>query len=147
MQVILSEDIPTLGRTGQEVTVKDGYGRNYLLPRGLALLATPRNVKLLDHNKRIIEQRNAKRHKDAVSIKEKLEAMSITLARHKGEGDKLFGSVTNRDIADAIAEEGVTIDRKQIVLEQPIKSIGVYTVLIQLAQSLTANLKVWVVAK
>jgi large subunit ribosomal protein L9 len=80
MQVILSEDIPTLGRTGQEVTVKDGYGRNYLLPRGLALLATPRNVKLLDHNKRIIEQRNAKRHKDAVSIKEKLEAMSITLA-------------------------------------------------------------------
>jgi large subunit ribosomal protein L9 len=147
MQVILREDISNLGRTGEVVTVKDGYGRNYLIPRGLAVLATPRNVKRLDHEQRVIEQRDIKRQKSAEATKEQLEALSLTIAKHTGEEDKLFGSVTTRDIADALKEEGHDVDRRLIQLEQPIKALGVYTVPLKLGREVTAELKLWVVAR
>lgn len=147
MQVILREEVPNLGKAGELVHIKDGYGRNYLIPRGLALLATPRNVRRIDHDRRVIEQQDAKRRRDAQSFKEKLEALSLTIARNTGEEDKLFGSVTNRDIADALKQENIEVDRKTIHLEQPIKALGVYTVEVKLTAEVTANLKVWVVAK
>jgi large subunit ribosomal protein L9 len=147
MQVILSEEIPSLGRTGEVVTVKNGYGRNYLIPRGMAVLATPRNVKRLDHEKRVIEKRDEKRQLDAQATKSKLEAVSLTIAKHTGEEDKLFGSVTTRDIADALKEEGFEIDKRVIQLEQPIKALGVYIVFLCLGHEITAALKLWVVAK
>jgi large subunit ribosomal protein L9 len=147
MQVILCEDITNLGQTGDLLTVKDGYARNYLLPRGLAVLATSRNVRRLDHEKRVIAQRDAKRRKDAQSIKDKVEGLSLTIGANVGEDEKLFGSVTNRDIAEALVAEGVEIDRRQILLDQPIKALGVYTVDVKLARDVTAALKVWVVAK
>jgi len=147
MQVILREEVPNLGKAGELVNIKDGYGRNYLIPRGLAVIATPRNVRRIEHDKRVIEQQAAKRRRDAQSFKEKLEALSLTIARNTGEEDKLFGSVTNRDIADALKQEGFDIDRKSILLEQPIKALGVYTVDVKLTAEVTANLKVWVVAK
>ena len=147
MQVILREDVPDLGKTGDLVTIKDGFGRNFLIPRGLAVMASLRNVKRMDHEKRLIEQQNAKRHRDALSIKEKIESLSLTITKHTAEEDKLFGSVTNREIAEALKEEGLDVDRKTILLEQPIKALGVYTVTVRLTGDLTANLKVWVVAK
>lgn len=147
MQLILCEDVPNLGKTGDTVTIKDGYGRNYLLPRGLAVVATPRNMRRMEHERRVIAQRDTKRRKDAQSIKERIEGLSLTIAKNTGEEDKLFGSVTNRDIAEALKQEGLEIDRKVIQLEQPIKALGVYTVEIRLASDVTAELKLWVVAK
>jgi large subunit ribosomal protein L9 len=147
MQVILREDVPNLGQTGDLITVKDGYGRNYLIPRGLAVLATPRNMRRLEHEKRVISQRDLKRRKNAESIKQKIESLSLTITKHTGEEDKLFGSVTTREIAEAIQEEGFDIDRRTIQLEQPIKTLGVYTVTVKLAREISANLKLWVVAK
>jgi len=148
MQVILREDVDNLGGTGQVVNVKDGFARNYLIPRGLAVQATSRNVRRLDHEKRVISQRDVKRRRDAETVKQQLEALSLTIAKHTGEEDKLFGSVTNREVADALKEEaGIEVDRKTIQLEQPIKALGVYTVEVRLARDVSANLKVWVVAK
>jgi large subunit ribosomal protein L9 len=147
MQVILREEISSLGHTGEVVTVKNGYGRNYLIPRGLAVMATPRNVKRLDHEKRVIDKRDEKRQLAAEATKSKLEAVSLTIAKHTGEEDKLFGSVTTRDIADALKEEGFDVDKRLIALEQPIKALGVYTVPLKLGREITAELKLWVVAK
>lgn len=148
MQVILREDVENLGNTGELVNVKDGYARNYLIPRGLAVHATPRNVRRLEHEKRVISQRDAKRQKDAQALKDKLEALSLTIAKHTGEEDKLFGAVTNREIADALNEDtGLSIDRKSIQLEQPIKSLGVYSVEVKLSRDVVATVKLWVVAK
>jgi large subunit ribosomal protein L9 len=147
MQVILREDVPNLGNSGEVITVRDGYGRNYLIPRGLAVLATPRNVRRLTHEKRVIEKRDEKRQKDAETIKAQIEALSLTITKHTGEEDKLFGSVTTREIAEGLKEEGFEIDRKVISLEQPIKALGVYTVPVRLRRDIIAELKVWVVAK
>lgn len=147
MQVILREDVDNLGRTGEVITVKDGFGRNYLIPKGLALLATPRNMRRLNHDKQVIEQRDTKRRKDAQALKDQVEALSITIAKQTGEEGKLFGSVTSRDIADALKDEGLEVDRKVIKLDQTIKALGVYTVAVKLARDVTANLKLWVVAK
>jgi large subunit ribosomal protein L9 len=147
MQVILREDVPNLGKTGEVVNVKPGYGRNYLIPRGLALQATSRNIRRLDHDRRVIEQEDSKRRRDAQSQKERIEALSLTIAKNVGADEKLFGSVTNREIADALREEGIEIDRKLIHLQQPIKALGVYSVELKLAGEVTAALKLWVVAK
>jgi large subunit ribosomal protein L9 len=147
MQVILREDIPNLGKTGDLVSCKDGFGRNYLIPRGLAVTATPRNMRQMSHQKRVISQMDARRRKDTQTLKEKIEALSLTIAKNVGEDEKLFGSVTNREIADALKNEGIEIDRKVITIDQPIKALGVYTISLKLSSDLSANLKVWVVAK
>jgi len=148
MQVILREDVESLDSSGTVLNIKDDYAHNYLIPRGMAVLTTPRNVRRLTHEKRVISQRDTKRQKDAQALKAQLEALSLTIAKHTGEEDKLFGAVTNREIADALNEEtGLGIDRKSIMLEQPIKALGVYSVALKLTRDVTATMKVWVVAK
>ena len=147
MQVILKEDVPNLGRSGDVVNVKPGYGRNYLIPRGLAVFATPKNVSRIEHEKRVIEKRSLKLLKDAQAVKDRLEQLSINIARPVGAGDKLYGSVGGRDIADALKEQGVPVDHRKIQLEEPIKSLGMFTVDVKLARDVVAKLKVWVVAK
>ena len=147
MQVILKEDVPNLGRSGDVVNVKPGYGRNYLIPRGLAVVATPKNVSRIEHEKRVIESRAQKLVKDAQGLKDRLEQLSINIARPVGAGDKLYGSVGTRDIADALKDSGVPVDHRKIHLDDPIKSLGMFTVDIKLARDVVAKLKVWVVAK
>jgi large subunit ribosomal protein L9 len=147
MRVILREDLDNLGAAGEVVTVRDGYGRNYLLPRGLAALATEKDVAKMEHERRVIAVRAAKVAKELAGEVEKLQQVSVSLARQVGEGDKLYGSVTNRDIADALKEQGVTIDAKKIVLDEPIKALGMTEVPIKLGKDAVAKIKVWVVKK
>ena len=146
MQVILREDISNLGKSGELVSVKPGYGRNYLIPQGMAVLATERNVKLLEHHKRTIAQRNAKLLKDAQSVAEKLTSLTLQFARQAGEGGKLFGTVSTRDIEEEAKKAGVALDRKKIHLAEHIKTVGEYTVEIKLSQGVVAKLKVQVTA-
>ena len=147
MQVILREDVPNLGRIGDIVTVKGCYGRNYLIPRGLAVMASARNVGQLEHAKRIIGQREAKLLRSAESLKAKIEGLSINISKQVGEDDKVFGSVTTKEIAEALHERGIEIDRKKIHTDEPIRSLGVHPVTVHLARDLSAEFKVWVVAK
>jgi large subunit ribosomal protein L9 len=147
MQVILREDLENLGKSGEVVTVKTGYGRNYLLPRGLAVSATEADVKRVAHEKRVIAARNAKLAKDAQSEADRLNQVSVSIAVAVGEEDRLFGSVTARDIADAYKEKNVVVDPKKMVLTDPIKSLGLAEVQVKLSHGVTATLKVWVVKK
>ena len=147
MRVILREDMDNLGAAGEVVTVRDGYGRNYLLPRGLAALATEKDVAKLEHERRVIASRNAKLAKDLQAQVEKLSQVSVSLPRAVGEGDKLYGSVTSRDIADALKEQGHSIDTKKLHLAEPIKTLGMTEVPIKLGKDAVAKIKVWVVKK
>ncbi len=145
MQVILLEDIPSLGKMGQTVKVTDGYGRNYLIPKKKAVFATEKNLKNLEHQKGLIQQRMGKMKKDMEKIAQKIENLSCTFSRNVGESGKLFGSVTSMDIETFLKENGVEVDRKKIHLEEPIKNLGNYTVPIKLHPEVTATLRVWVV--
>ncbi|MBM4316610.1 MAG: 50S ribosomal protein L9 [Deltaproteobacteria bacterium] len=145
MKVILREDMSNLGTAGTIVNVAPGYARNYLLPRNLALPATGSNLKEFEHQKRLMESKRAKRVKESETVKAKLEKISCSIAKKVGENDKLFGSVTNQDIEKAFSNEGFTIDRKDILLTEPIKALGVYTVPIRVFEDVIANTKVWVV--
>jgi large subunit ribosomal protein L9 len=147
MRVILREDMDKLGSAGEVVTVRDGFGRNYLLPRGLAVPATEKDVTRLEHEKRIIMARQAKLTKELQAQADKISQVSVSIAQAVGEGDKLYGSVTSRDIADALREQGVTVDSKKIQLAEPIKALGMTEVPIKLGSSVTATIKVWVVKK
>jgi len=147
MKVILKEDIENLGKVGDVVKVKDGFGRNYLIPRNLAAEATKKSVKQLDHEKRLIEDRLNKIKHDAQRLAVRLESHSCTIPCKVGETDKLFGSVGARDIAEALRREGFDINRRQVMLDEPLKSLGVYTVPIKLDQDVEAKLKVWLVRK
>lgn len=145
MKVILREDVEKLGKIGEIVDIADGYGRNYLLPRGLAVMASTKNVKELEHQKRLIQARQEKKKQESQDLSKKLKSISCTITRKAGDEDKLFGSVTARDIEDVLKEEGVVVDRRSILLEEPIKQLGVYTVSIQLHPEVTGSIKVWVV--
>jgi|SRR5579883_666262 len=147
MQLILKEDVHNLGRSGELVTVRPGYGRNFLIPQGKAVLATTKNVAQLEHEKKLITARNARLLKDAQSVADRLGSIEITVERQVGAEEKLFGSVTSRDVEQALAAKGVTIDRRKIQLAEPIKSLGVYTVEIKLTPEVTGKVKLWVVAK
>lgn len=147
MQLILREDVPNLGNSGDIVEVKGGYGRNYLVPRGLAVPASVRNVSQLEHQKRGIAQREAKRTRETQGLKSQLEGLSINIAKQVGDEDKLFGSVTNKDIAEVLEQRGVPIDRKKIMIDTPIRSLGVHAVRVNLGRDTSAELKVWVVAQ
>ncbi|PIE19163.1 MAG: 50S ribosomal protein L9 [Proteobacteria bacterium] len=146
MQVILTTDVPDLGDAGELVAVKSGYGANFLIPQGMAVLATPRNRSRMEHERRRIEALVARERSKSQEMANRLGGMSVTLTRLVGEDDKIFGSVTTKDIAEAMADEGVKIDRRQIQLDQPLKSLGVYEVPIKLHRDVEANVKVWVVA-
>jgi large subunit ribosomal protein L9 len=147
MQVILRDDMDNLGKSGEVVNVKEGYARNYLLPRGLAIKATASDVKRVEHEKRVIAARTAKLAKEAQAEADKLSAVSVSIARAVGEEDKLYGSVTSRDIAEALAEKNVKIDSKKIHLEEPIKTLGMTEVQVKLGRGVNATIKVWVVKK
>lgn len=145
MQIVLKEDIDKLGRRGDVVKVAEGYARNYLLPLGKALPATPGNLKSIEREKRRYVQVKMKEKEENESLARRIQALSLTLVRKVGESDVLYGSVTSSDIAEALAKEGVVVDRRRIQLAEPIKSLGIYTVPIRLHPEVTADAKVWVV--
>lgn len=145
MKLILREDVENLGKIGEIVEVAGGYGRNYLLPRGLAVKASTKNLKEQEHQKKLIQARMDRQKKDAQEMAGSLDSVSCTISRKTGEDEKLYGSVTSRDIEEALREEGVSIDRKRILLEEPLKKLGVYTVPVKLHADVTGNIKVWVV--
>jgi len=145
MQVILLEDVPSLGKAGEQVKVSDGYGRNYLIPKKKAILATEKSLKALEHQKRQVQQRMGKAKKDAEKIAQQIETLSCTFAKTVGESGKLFGSVTSMEVESYLKENGIDIDRKKILLEEPIKNLGMFTIPIKLHPEVTAQLKVWVV--
>ncbi len=147
MQVILRDDMDNLGKSGEVVNVKPGYARNYLLPRGHAVKATATDVARVEHEKRVISARTARLSKEAQAEADKLSQVSVSIARAVGEEDKLYGSVTTRDIAEALREQGVTIDSKKIHLEEPIKALGMTEVQVKLGRGVNATIKVWVVKK
>ena len=147
MKVILREDIPSVGRSGEVVTVKDGFGRNYLLPRKMAILANDRNIKHLAHEKSVIEARQQKLKGAAQAEAKSLSAVSVKITRKVGEQDKLYGSVTTLDIAEALASKGQKVDRRHIHLPEPIKAVGNYDVEIRLHRDVHAKIKVEVAAE
>jgi len=145
MKVILKEDIPKLGRMGQTVDVARGYGRNYLLPQGKAIVATSKNVKALEHERMLIQRKADLARKEAEGLAGKIKGMTLTLTRKVVEEDKLYGSVSVSDIAQALEEAGVEIERKLIKLDEPIKSLGEFKVAIKAHHDVTAELTVQVV--
>lgn len=145
MQIILERDVKKLGMSGDLVEVSSGYGRNYLIPRGLAIEATAKNIKVIEHKKRLIAERKKNEVRDAEAIKKKISEISITIAMLAGEEDKLFGAVTAMDISEALSKESISIDKRNILLEEPIKRLGIYTVDVRVHPEVTAELKVWVV--
>jgi large subunit ribosomal protein L9 len=145
MNVILLEDIPSLGKVGDKVKVSDGYGRNYLIPQKKAILATEKSVKAVEHQKREVQHHLDKAKRDAEKEAEQIGQLSCTFAKTVGESGKLFGSVTSMEIEGFLKENGIEVDRKKILLEEPIKSVGMFTVPIKLHPDVTAHLKVWVV--
>jgi large subunit ribosomal protein L9 len=145
MQVILLEDILSLGKAGDLVKVSDGYGRNYLIPQKKAILATEKGLKMLEHQKRQVQVRMGKMKKDLNKVAQQIEGLSCTFTKSVGESGKLFGSVTSMEIETYLKENGIEVDRKKIVLDEPIKSIGMFTVPIKLHPEIVAQLKVWVV--
>ncbi|MDF1543874.1 MAG: 50S ribosomal protein L9 [bacterium] len=147
MKVILREDVPDVGKAGQTIEVKGGFGRNYLLPRNLAIVATKANLQAIGELHRQSEIRDKKRRRDAEKVKERIEKLSLNVEVLVGEEEKLFGSVTNSDIAELMVKEGVVVDKRSIVLESPIKTLGVYTVPVKIEKDVTAELKLWVIKK
>ena len=147
MKVILKEDVSDLGSVGDVVNVKNGYARNYLIPKQLAMQASMKNLSQLEHQKRLVESHKSRVKKDADTMAVDIEKISCTIPMLVGEQDKLFGSVTSKDIEEALIQEGINISRKRIILEEPIRNLGVYTVDVRLHTKVTAKLKVWVVAK
>jgi large subunit ribosomal protein L9 len=147
MQVILKEDVHNLGKAGELVKVKPGFGRNFLIPQGKAIVATAANVKQIEHEKKVIAAKQSLLAKDAQAVADKLGSVEVQIERQVGEEDKLFGSVTGRDIADALKDKGVTIDHRKIVMGEPIKTIGYHTIDIKLGSNVTGKIKVVVVPK
>jgi large subunit ribosomal protein L9 len=145
MEVILREDVKSLGNAGDLVRVKPGYARNFLLPKGFAYQATPGNKKRIEAEAKARNTRLAADKVDAEALATQLSAVAITLARKAGEGDRLFGSITAQDIADALAEAGHAVDKRKIDLESPVKSIGEHVVPIKLHPEVVAELHVTVV--
>jgi large subunit ribosomal protein L9 len=145
MEVILRQAVENLGHPGDVVTVSNGFARNYLLPRGIAFQATEGNKKRISQEKARLEQAESQRRDSAQDIAKKLEEVSITFAARVGEEGKLFGSVTTGDIADQLAAQGFTVERRQIDLHEPIKSLGVYRVPIKLHADVKPEIKVWVI--
>jgi large subunit ribosomal protein L9 len=147
MQIILTQDVDNLGKAGELVSVRPGYGRNYLVPRGLAVSATITNKTRLEHERVLIEKRVAKERATATEVAGRINLMTLQFERMVGEDEKLFGSVTNRDIADQLKRAGVDIDHRTIALDQPVKALGKYEVPVKLAAGVVATLKFWVVGK
>ncbi|MBN1662696.1 MAG: 50S ribosomal protein L9 [Deltaproteobacteria bacterium] len=147
MNVILVDNIASLGKAGDRVKVSDGYARNFLIPKGLAVEATSNNAKVIEHKKNSILQKNAKEKKKAEAVKEQLAGMICTIERRVGEQGKLFGSVNTKDIETALQKQGVEIDRKHIVMDDVIKALGEYPIKIKLHSGVDVEVTVAVVAE
>jgi large subunit ribosomal protein L9 len=147
VQVILSEDVPNLGRTGDVVRVRAGYARNFLLPRRLAVEANTRNLQAFEHDKRIAMAKRERQKTQALTVKERIEALNLVIHANAGEEGKLFGSVTNIDIERALREKGFDIDRRKINLPEPIKQLGDFAVPVKLEAEVEASLKLQVAAE
>ena len=147
MQVILREDIDKLGKIGDLVKVADGYARNFLVPGKKAIEATPKNLNAMNHAKKMVSDRLRKLKKEAAADADRIKSLSVTIKAKTGEEGKLFGSVTSMDIAEAVKAQGVDIDRRKIVLDEPLKRLGEFTVPVKLHTDITAEIKVSVVAE
>ncbi len=142
MKVILKEDVQDLGTIGTVLDVANGYGRNYLIPRKLAVEANPKNIRQFEHQKNMILAKAKKVRSAAEQLSDKLSGISLCIEVRAGEEDKLFGSVTTKDIAEAISKQGVEIDKRKILLDEPIKRIGTYKVTVKLPQDVTASVNI-----
>jgi len=147
MEVILKESIPSLGKAGDIVKVANGYARNYLLPQGKAMISDKKNRANLERQRQFILARAAKEKEEYEALASQLQSIDITIPMRVGENERLYGSVTTMDIARAIEEAGYTVDRKKILLDEPIKSLGEFDVDIRLNPDVTATVKVKVVAQ
>jgi len=147
MKVILQENVEGVGHLGDLLEVSKGFARNYLLPRGKALEANPRSVKELEHTKRIMAEKAKKEKLEIEAFAKKVSAVSLTIPAQVGKDDKLFGSVTTKDLAEALAEQGIEVDRRKIQLAHPIKELGTITVPVKLHRDVTATLTVHVVKR
>ena len=147
MKVILNADVADLGAIGEVVNVKDGYARNFLIPKGLAVEASARNVARIDHEKTRIDAKRRRESTEAEALAKKIESTQIRISAKVGEEERLFGSVTNAMIADKLTEAGFDIDRRKILLADPIRSTGVFTVSVKVHHDVMANVKVWVTAE
>jgi large subunit ribosomal protein L9 len=142
IQVVLKDDVDKLGNSGDLVRVKPGYARNYLIPRGLAAVATRANVAQIEHEKKVAVARATKLKGDAQAVAKRMSDIVINLIAQAGEGDKMFGSIGTKDIADALKAKGHEVDRKKILLPEPIKSLGEHTVSVKLGYDVAATIKV-----
>jgi large subunit ribosomal protein L9 len=147
MEVILREHVDNLGRRGDLVKVADGYARNYLLPRKMALLATAGNRKVIEREKEKFDAKEAEEQKVAQAVADRLANVELEIARRVGENDTLFGSVTNADIAEALAAKGFELDRRKVQVHEPFKKLGEYAVPVKLHRDVVVSLKVKVVAE
>lgn len=145
MKVILRKDVETLGKVGDVISVKDGYARNFLIPRSIAFVATDSNVRALDEEKKQLAKKSEKEKKSSETLAAELEKTSVTIKMKVGEDDKLFGSVTSQMIADALKEKNITLDKRQIELEDTLKSLGIFDVNIKLPGGVIGKVKVWIV--
>jgi large subunit ribosomal protein L9 len=145
MKVILRDDVKNVGKMGQVIDVADGYARNYLVPRGLAIEANTKNIKSLEHEKRIIGEKAKKIKNSAEDLADKISTITLTIKANAGEEGKLFGSVTTMDIAELLKNEGIEIDKKKISLDEPIKRLGSYSVNVKVHPEISAQLAVEVV--
>jgi large subunit ribosomal protein L9 len=147
MKVILQEEVKSLGKMGDVVNVADGYARNYLIPRKLGVEANVKNVKALEHEKRKIEEKAKKVRSEAQGLAEKLAALTLTLSAKAGEEERLFGSITTMDIAEALKKEGFDIEKKKILLDEPIKRLGSHSVGIKDHSEVTTKVQINVIAE
>jgi large subunit ribosomal protein L9 len=145
MKIILRQDYENLGKVGDLIEVKRGYGMNYLIPKKIAYPAKPNYIRLVQEEQRQKSLLVNKQKKGAEQLAKKMENVSVTLAVSVGEGDKMFGSITNQDIEEGLKKQGYEIDRKNIILEEPIKALGIYSVPIKLHPEIEVKIKVWVV--
>ena len=139
MKIILKEDVHNLGEIGSVVNVADGYGRNYLLPRNLAVEANPKNMRLFEHEKKKILVKADQVKKSSEELAARLSSLSLEIEAKAGEEDKLFGSVTSMHIAEAILKQGIEVDKRKIILEEPIKRLGTFNAVVKLNQGVTAT--------
>ncbi len=145
MEVILRTDVPKLGRAGDIVKVKDGYARNYLIPKGLAIPASKKNIKALEKERQIILRKAEKLREKAKSLAEKLEGLTLTIPRKVIEEERIYGSVSAVDIVNALKEQGIEIEKSQVLLEEPIKELGTYEIKIRVSPEIQATIKVEVI--
>ena len=144
MKLLLKEDVDGLGFCGEEVEVKDGYGRNFLIPKGKALLATPNNLKAFNHQKRIVQAKVKKVTGIAQEVADKISALTIQIKKKMGDGGKMFGAVTTQEISDLLKAKGIDIDRRKIQIQEPIKKAGEYSIPAKLHPEVTAEIKLTV---